>query len=528
MWRDRAPEERVEWLLTAAISIAFAIPLAFAPTMPGGDTPWHAAVVAVLADDDPDRFLGFFAADGGFGSYVAVYRLLALLASAIGAVAAVKAFCLLVVIATVWAARSLARSFDADGAVGVLAAPAAYSTTFEFGFLVYLPCLPLALWTWAQVRTAMRHGLAPGRAAGLAAAWVGVGLCHPFAAAVAGAGAALLWLGELSRERAGRAALVAAILAVGALPAALALTASGSVSRIPGLAGAPLLDRITTQVFVPPLESIARAPFHAVGFVPPVWRTVIVGGLVVAALLFRLASRAPAAAEPVRSAVPAGRAAVYLFVVLAGLYLATPFTFEWPRNWYGAQPRLAPLVLVAGLVALAAGRSSVRAWPRAVALAVSGAALVCLEIGALLPYAAEARDLAAVLDRSAPAARTLGLVEQRPAEMGEPPDSFRNASGWVVAARGGYASHLPIAERGGLNSGQHIPVHLAAGAPPRPVAPMLGFPRSFRWEQHAAGWTQFLIRDLDPAHPHDYFGRQAASVETVARAGRWRLLRRVE
>jgi hypothetical protein len=131
-----------------------------------------------------------------------------------------------------------------------------------------------------------------------------------------------------------------------------------------------------------------------------------------------------------------------------------------------------------------------------------------------------------VIEPSEPGRRTLGLIEQRPTVDREPPDPFRNGAGWIVAERGGFASHLPMSQRGGLNTGQHIPVRLADKAPAAPPAPPLGFSRAFRWERHA-GWDQFLIRDLDPARPHDYFAGHAAEVETVARAGRWRLVRRI-
>ena len=518
--RSLGQVDRVELILVAAVSIAFALPLALSPFVPGGDTPWHAAVIAVLAERDPDRFLGLFEADRGFGSYVAVYQLLALVARATGAAAAVQIFCALCVAGTVWAARAMARSFGADGAVALLAAPAAYSTTLEFGFLVYLPTLPLTLWLWALVRTVMQEGARPGRVIALAAAWLGICLCHAFAAAIAGLGAVLLCLCELSRERRARAALVAAVLISGAAPAALALASvSEGAPRLPGLDAAPLWDRLTTQVFTPPLESIARAPFHLIGFIGEPWRHAMVAALVAVAVAWRLA--APPAQPPDRPA--SRRSALYLCLLLAALYLVTPFTFEWPRNWYGAQPRLLPLLWVAGLVALRPGISS---WPRAAALAVSAAVLICLELQALLPYAREARDLSSVLAHSPERARTLGLIEQRPAVDREPPDWFRNATGWLVAERGGFASHLPIAQAGGLNSGQHIPVHLAAGAS-LPVAPPLGFARAFRWQRHAAGWDQFLVRDLDPARPLDHFAGHEAEVTEVARAGRWRLVRRL-
>jgi len=531
--RADGPVDRLDLVLVAAVSIGFALPLALARYAPGGDTPWHAAVVAVMADPDPARFLGAYEVDpgAGVGSYVALYRLLGLAARAIGAPAAIQLLCIASVVGMVWAARSLARSFAADGALAILAAPAAYSTTLEFGFVIYLPTFALTLWLWALVRVVMQRGARPWRVIALAASWLGVSLCHPFAALVAGLGAALLWLCELSRERARRAALVAAVLAAGALPAALAIGAVGTSGGSRIAAGASLWDRLNLQVFVPPLESIASAPVQLIGFVDPAWRYGLVALLAAVAVAWRVLAPRPspaghdAAAPAVDGPSASRRAGLYLFLLLAALYLVTPFTFEWPRNWYGAQPRLVPLVWVVGLVALRPVRVG---WARVAALAVSTAALAALALGALGPRAAEARDLAAVLARSAPSARTLGLIEQRAAVDREPPDSFRSATGWVVAERGGFASHLPIDESGGLNSGQHIPVRRAAGAPPMPLAPPIWRPHAFDWARHAAGWTQFLIRDLDPAHPRDYFAGHASEVVPVARAGRWRLFRRVE
>jgi hypothetical protein len=512
-----------EWVLVAAAAVAFALPLLLAPYAPGGDTPWHAAVVAVMAEPDPARFLGAFQADGGFGSYVAVYQALAVLAGAVGAASAVQILVVLYVVGFVLAARQLAGAFGADGTLALLAAPAAYSTTLEFGFLVYLPALPLTLWLWALVRAVMQRGARPARMVALAAAWLGVSLCHPFAAAIAGLGAALLVLCDLDRPRLGRGALVGAVLVAGALPAVLAL---GSVASrgasIPGLDRASLWDRVTTQLFVPPLESLARAPAHLIGFAGEAWRYILVAVLGGAAIAWRVM----APPGPLGSSALSRRAPLYLALLLAVLYLATPFTFEWPRNWYGAQPRLLPLLWVAGLVALRPAPGSVPM--RAAAVVASAAALSVLSLQSLLPGASEARDLAAVIARSAPSVRTLGLIEQPRTQDRAPPHRFRNATGWLVAERGGFASHLPIAARDGLNSGQHIPVRPADDAPPAPAGPPLGFARAFRWQRHAAGWDQFLLRDLDPARPHDYFAGHAAEVETVARAGRWRLVRRVE
>lgn len=516
---------RTDRVAFGAATAAAALPLALAPLAPGGDTPWHAAVVAVLAagDDAGDRFLGAVEIDDRLGAYAAVYRLLALLARVVGAPLAVQILLVAYVVAFLWSARRLVRAFGGDGMLALLAVPAAYSTTLEFGFLVYLPTLPLTLWAWALVREVMRG--APGaRWVALALAWVAICLCHPFAAAVAALGGALLVGCHLERSAVvlRRAAVLCALAAVGALPALVSLGAAAGEGepRIPGLAQQPLWSRLGTQVFVAPAESITHAPARLFGFVGGgAWPVLLAAVALAIALTWQRVA-------PIAQDEPAARrrAPLYLAALLGALYLVTPFTFEWPRNWYAAQPRILPLCWIAALVALRPAEGA--RWPRLAAQGFAAAALALLLGRSLGPHAAEARDLATVIERSADGVRTLGLVEQPPAVDRVPPSSFRHATAWLVAERGGVASHLAIAEPRGLNTGQHIPVHAAPGAPPLPAAPAPGRPHAFRWDEHAAGWQQFLVRDDDPAHPHAYFAGHEAEVELVARAGRWRLFRR--
>ena len=93
------------------------------------------------------------------------------------------------------------------------------------------------------------------------------------------------------------------------------------------------------------------------------------------------------------------------------------------------------------------------------------------------------------------------------------------------ARRGGYVSGLPMASG---YSGILVPVGPSDTAPPRLPAPHPGYPRKFVWEIYASEWDQFLIRDLHPDRPFDYFREHADKVELVERAGRWRLYRRTQ
>jgi hypothetical protein len=101
-----------------------------------------------------------------------------------------------------------------------------------------------------------------------------------------------------------------------------------------------------------------------------------------------------------------------------------------------------------------------------------------------------------------------------------PAGPFRHFGAWLVVDRGGFVSHLPMTSG---YTGELTPVRRARTAPAIPRAPQQGWPRTFDWSRHAPGWDQFLVRDLDPAHPFGYFRGHEHDVALLARHGRWRL-----
>jgi hypothetical protein len=505
----------------ALAALVAAAPLLASPLPPGGDTPWHAALVAILAADDPARFLGGFVADAGWGSYVAVYRVLALLAGWLGAAGAVQVLVVGYALGTLYAARALIVRLGGDRWLALLAAPAVYSTTLEFGFVAFLPAIPLLLASWAAALGVVDGGPRPHRLAALGAAWLGVALCHPFAAAIGVVGAAVCVLPEVSRTPRRRLGAIAAVLAIGAIPAGLGVLATGGAgeAQVIRWGDASLWEKATTQVFTPPLQALADAPRHLIGWAPALGAWIAAAALAIALLVDRLSAGrgwANPDGRPWRS-----NTARLLALALLALYLVTPFTFEWPRNWYGAQPRLVPLLWVAVIAAI--GRPGAARWARGLALATT-AGVLALQLVRLGPAVLDARDLAAVIDAGAPRARTLPLIEQPPAISGWPPSSMRHAGAWMVAAHGGDTAFLPFAGDP-RHAGAHLPVRRAPDAPPRLPAPMPGRPRDFAWDVHG-GWDQLLIRDADPDARHDYLGAHATDVVEVARVGRWRLYRR--
>jgi hypothetical protein len=122
--------------------------------------------------------------------------------------------------------------------------------------------------------------------------------------------------------------------------------------------------------------------------------------------------------------------------------------------------------------------------------------------------------------------RTLALIEQPRTRPRTPASPWRHAAAYVIVDHGGFVSHLPMSRPYAGNAGAVVPVRRAIDSPPLPREPRQGYPRTFDWDTHAAGWDQFLIRDSNPDQPWDYFGKHAKDVELIARRGRWRLYRR--
>ncbi len=521
--------DRLRMAAVVLVALAYAAPLAATRYFPGLDVPWQAAAVEVLraGPGSAGDFLGYFHTGAHFSSYVTLYYGALGLARVTGDVAvAMQLICALYVVGFVLSARSLLRAFGVNGALALLAAPAAYSQVMEFGFLGYALCFPLTFWLWALVRRLGDDGArAPLRVAGVAALSALIALTHPFAAAIALAGVVLIAVTQLAPGRRGPMAAACAGAVLGAVPAVLAvalLAGDQSAAATPGVwSGAGLLTRLTTQEFVSPVESAALAPVRLFGYVPDAWRfLLVVLGLSVAALLRRRVG--PPAAAP----GPRGRTAGWLLAAMAAFYLVTPYTFDWPRHWYGAQPRLLPILWLLGLVVVGPRAGALRRRALALPAVVSAAALALLWLTALGPFAREAADFRAVITQAAPRVRTVALIEQRPAPWREPPSPWRHAGAWLLVDKRGFVSNLPFTTPVAGNAGIIVPVGLADDAPPIPASPPLGRAAAFQPARQLAGWDQVLIRDRDPAAPRDYLDGQRDRFRLVARRGRWRLYRR--
>jgi hypothetical protein len=342
-----------------------------------------------------------------------------------------------------------------------------------------------------------------------------IGLSHPLAAAIAVGGGAIIIAPMLKRASAMPAVFAASSLIAAAVPMLLALLAIGDHPD-PGYAAQvqplDLYDRLMFQDFSRLDESLATAPLRLFG-VMPAWARY--GFFALALATARLGPRMAGMAWQPRPA------ALLLFALFA-VYLVTPFSLFWPTYWFVVQPRLLPLAWVVSLAYLGGGSAGMEYRCAAfgmLAVAIAGLLAIALPFWA---FACDARDFRAIVAASAPRARTLALIEQEAVEDRSPARPFRHFAGYLVAERGGWASHLPV----GTFTGILAPVVRPADAPALPPAPFPGRPRSFDWWRHR-GWDQFLIFDSDPEAAWDYFFGHAADVELLARAGHWRLYRSV-
>jgi hypothetical protein len=483
------------------------------PYFPALDLPWHGAVAAVAAEGDPQRFLGFFEVEWELSSYLLLYIFVLSLGKLVGISAAVNVALSLYLVGFFAASRSLLRAFGRDPAAALLAVPAAFSMTLEYGFLSYAMAFPLTFWCWSATRRACSDF--SSTRLGLVFLFVlGAALCHPFAALLAAVGAAVIALVDSRATLRIRLSILAA-LGAGWVPAAVATrsVAKHAPPLIPGLDEADFLSKLTTQDFVPVLEALATAPVRLFGFMADGFRFAAVAAALALCLVQRW--RHP----PEESARPA----LFTLAVIMLAFVLTPWTFEWPRHWFAVQLRLLPLLWLLGLVLLGWSKQAAP-WAERMAALVA-----CLSLAAaaqkVSDFAGDARDLREVIEASAPGKRTLSLIETEPARERRPAPAMRHAGAWLFVERGGYVSHLPFAGSQ-LDAGHLVPARLARDAPDRPAAPVQGRPRSFSWSRHAAGWEQFLIRDLDPEQPFDYFRGHADEVELVAKVGHFRLYRR--
>ncbi len=479
-------------------ALLLAAPLGQSGYFPGFDLPFHAVAVAA---GDGDLL---YAEQAGYGwSYLTMYVLAgALHAVGLGAATALQVVIALYVLAFVWGAARLLRAFDAHPALALCAAPAAYSVVLSYGFLPFALGYPLAFGLWAYVRE--RRVVGAGVCALLLA------ITHPLAAGFGGLGCAALLAAGWDREQWKRIAAVAGVIALGFVPALIAVLQLPDDDSLPALIrDASLWERWWAPDRPALAESVGEAASRLFYVAPAGARA-----YVVALLLGCAAAMIAIGGRRARD----GMAAEVLLGVLVLVYFASPYTLEAPYV-IAIQPRLLPMIWVVALVALRVDRDASR--PRAVLIPpLVGVLVATVAVAtAMTTFMKQARDFDLVTDRSAQGVKTLVLVEHDPVADDAPPSPWRSFGVHLMAKKGGYVSHAFF------SGARWLPVVRADGvAPPR--APALGRPHDFDWDRHAEGWDQFLIREA-VAPTESWFGEHRADVQLVFGAGKWRLYRRL-
>jgi hypothetical protein len=495
-------------VLLAGCTALYLLPLAATRYFPGLDAPFH--VLAVAAGDADLLYI----AEGSRGwSYLTLYGVAgALQAVGFAAAVALQIVIALYVVAFAWGAARLMRAFDVHPGLALLALPAAFSAVMAYGFVPYAVAYPMTFFAWAFAREAMAgDAQRPGPVIGVALLSLLLAITHPLAAAFGAVGSGMVIVASADRARLARAVSVGAAIAVASVPAVVAVVQFGVADDTlpPLMRDASLWERWSAAPRPPLAESLGEAPARLVWLAPAASR-----GWLVALLLFAGAAAIAAGGRRPRS----GFAAELLLAGLIGLYLLSPYTLEAPFV-IAIQPRLLPLIWIAALLVLRVEPRPRRPRATAVPLVLASVAGAALFGVTMLSFAGEAGDFRAMVEASAPRAKTLALVEHAPAVANAPASPWRAFPVHLMVERGGYVSHAFF------DAARWLPVRRADDAAP-PRAPRPGHAREFDWARHAPGWDQFLIRDLDPTAPHDYFGGRVDQVELIVRAGRWRLYRR--
>jgi len=490
---DRIP---LSGAVTLCGAVLLAAPLAQSGYFPGFDLPFHAVAVAAGRGDM------LFTEHAGYGwSYLTMYGLAgALHAVGLGAAMALQVVIALYVLGFVWGAARLLRAFDAHPALALCAAPAAYSVVLSYGFLPFALGYPIAFALWAYVRE--RHVIGVGVCALLLA------ITHPLAAGFGAVGGAALLAAGWDRDQGKRIATVAAVMAIGLIPAVVAvLQLPADQSLPPLLRDASLWERWWAPDRPALAASVGEAASRLFHVAPAGARAYVIALLLgCAAAMLAIGGRRERR----------GLAAEVLLGVLVVAYFASPYTLDAPYV-IAIQPRLLPMIWVVGLVALRVDREARR--PRAVLIPpVVGAMVAAAAVAvAMTRFSRLAEEFEVVTARSDDGVKTLVLVEHDPVADDAPPSPWRSFGGHLMAEHGGYVSHAFFA------GARWLPIVRADGASP-PRAPPLGRPHEFDWDRHADGWDQFLIRDIPP--DHDWFGEHRGDVELVLGASKWSLYRR--
>lgn len=531
------PDLRCFQLCWALLLPLYLLPLALSRFLPGLDLPFHLAIADMLRKAGPASPYALYEGHLGVAPYAVHYGLLHLLGLVLPLNVAHKIIMAVYVAGMPLALGRLLGACGRSRLPALLGFPLAYNMSVHYGFISFALSVPVLLWLLAETAalTAPKDdddddepGSPLWGAARVAAVALLLFFCHlqNFVFGVGGALGFILLCGAPLRRR---------LLAAAALLPSLGLLAAWQLgSRFETAARSDLgyalrliwrtrKSNVETTV---PADLWARTevfPQHLLkGFTDrhdQIAAAAILGAIalyIVVGVALRLARR-PGERSPARLRL-AGLGALCLGL---GLYYGMPHhlrEFEL-MTFY---PRFAGCV--AALLCLLVPGWLLRCPPRWLPLLALPALLPSLGHGFelcrhYLDFGRETADFAAVLDKTPPGGRVLGLVYARPSRVFSNESLLVGLPSYYPVERAAPSSMVPLTYCGM----RHMPCRLRnpVDKPPDPGAWSPGNLET----QRALGYFDYFFVRSGPSVER-IFGRRAADVEELARAGTWVVYRR--
>jgi hypothetical protein len=412
----------------------------------------------------------------------------------------------------------LLRAFGRDPRLALLAIPLAWNRCLWYGFIGFCAALPLSCLALALLMRDLERPSAR-RETGLALLFALLPLAHFFATAVTGVIAAALLVAH-ARAMPGRRLLRSAA-PLAAAPAVIAPWFIASLRGGPHPAGGALHQLFAARPALADYVALLKHWFMDAytGHLDDALAVVMI--LTVAVLH----GRSGRSGLPRREATPdapnrvARAAPLAICALLAALYLLLPFELAAPFRWWGMNVRVLPILFIWLLVAAPPGRLD--GLGRALLAPVTAATAaflvyVAVDIHGTFNGAWGMAGLDDVLVRVPPGAKLLGLYtdyRQYPHYAHYP---FHYASSYAVVRGGGVAAPFIPIPQSWTNP---------RAVPPYPPAGDAAF---FRFDEHAPGYTHFLVRTCAGTGcvPDPLAGQSGA--REIAASGAWRLYARAD
>lgn len=486
-----------------------------APYLPFQDWPAHVAVIGAidLLDDPAAKIETYYGFRGWLGPNRLFYALGALLSGVLPALWASNLVLALGLGALGPAMWTLCRALGADERLALAALPIALGRHLYCGFssnAAALPALLVAFAAYWRLVDAARARAWPvvvrSAMVLLAALWFALGM-HAFVYLVAAGLISFVAVLDLFRERR------AAVVALAAVGASATLFPWFGRAQDAGQGGPSVLDALWNATREADRSGLLRSFWE---WLFASYRYAIADDVLQGAWAVGLVVLLGAALILERRRIGPARGAMLAAAALtAVMFVILPSSVGPPVNWWGGNLRL-PVIVV--LLVIPAVQGSLQdGWRVWVVRSVAAVSVLAVLL-ALVDLARFSRTEMAGLDEvlaEIPPGQRLSALHYTPREVHEYPGEPH-----------GYASNYYLAAKGGLvpqnlfeNAGE--PFSRKAWAP----APPWGMGAGFRWAQHGVGFDAFLVRinDAQPDAPFD--GPNAARVELVKSAGKWRYYR---